>query len=224
MPAIATPTKEPSGRTRIVDAAATLFVDRGYAETSLRDIAAVVDMKAGSLYYHFASKDDLLVDLFERGIELMIEGFDSVESDDDLGPEDRLLAHVATHLQVLHSNHPLTTLHVTTFRNAPASVRDTVVPQRDSYEAKWTALLAELLPDRTKTEIGILRLTLFGAMNASIEWFDAARGNLDPFARLVSEQFWHGAAPKASTTARSSTTAKSRTVPSTTSRPKRGTN
>lgn len=184
---------EPNGRTRIVSAAAALFVERGYAETSLRDIATDVDMKAGSLYYHFASKDDLLIDLFERGIELMITGFDAVEAQ---GPaDDRLLAHVTAHLDALHTNHPITTLHVTTFRNAPPAVREAVVPQRDAYEAMWTKLLTDLMPNRTKTEIGILRLTLFGAMNASIEWFDAGRGNLAQFAKLATDQFWRGAAP-----------------------------
>lgn len=189
--------KEPVGRLRIIDAAADLFVAQGYAETSLRDIAAEVDMKAGSLYYHFASKDDLLVDLLERGIGLMIAAFDRVaaEIDPDAEPADVLLAHVTAHLRTLHANHPVTTLHVTTFRNAPEAVRAKVVPERDGYEAKWTALLSRLLPDRTKTEIGVLRLTLFGAMNASIEWFDAGRGNLDRFARLVTEQFWSGVAP-----------------------------
>ena len=49
-----------SGRDRILDEAATLFLRHGYEGTSLRQLADVVGMKAGSLYYHFSSKDDLL--------------------------------------------------------------------------------------------------------------------------------------------------------------------
>ena len=45
------------GRARIMDEAATLFLRHGYEGTSLRQLADVVGMKAGSLYYHFASKD-----------------------------------------------------------------------------------------------------------------------------------------------------------------------
>lgn len=190
------------GRERILDAAAQLFVERGYAETSLRDIAAATDMKAGSLYYHFASKDELFVSVLDRGIALMIEAFDAAEvGAPDRGAEvaditdiGRLESHVRSHLDVLHHHYPYTALHVSTFRTAPASVRDAIVPLRDAYEAKWTDLLRDLLPERSAQEIGILRLVLFGAMNASIDWFDAGRGNLEQFAGVVTDQFWSGAA------------------------------
>jgi AcrR family transcriptional regulator len=47
-------------RRRILDAATELFNQRGYAGTSIRDIAERLGMTKGALYYHFASKDDLL--------------------------------------------------------------------------------------------------------------------------------------------------------------------
>ncbi len=189
-----------SGRERILDASAALFAERGYAETSLRLIAAEINMKAGSLYYHFASKDLLFVSVLERGIELMTERFALVELEladlTDSGDQRRarLLAHVRGHLGVLHGHYRYTALHITTFRTAPDAVRSVVVPSRDAYESEWTKLLSELLPDRPADEIGILRLLLFGAMNSSIEWFDAGRGNLDHFANVVTDQFWSGAA------------------------------
>src|SRR5947209_17027405 len=46
-------------RRQILDQAARLLRTNGYASTSLRDIAAATGMKAGSLYYHFASKEAL---------------------------------------------------------------------------------------------------------------------------------------------------------------------
>lgn len=197
-----------SGRERILDSSARLFAEHGYAETSLRVIAADIDMKAGSLYYHFASKDELFVSVLERGIELMMDRFELVEleiadtvssagmtdraADDEPMQRMRLLAHVRGHLEVLHGNYPYTALHITTFRTAPETVRSAVVPLRDAYEVKWTRLLTDMLPDRSTQEVGILRLVLFGAMNSSIEWFDAGRGNLDHFATVVTEQFWFG--------------------------------
>ena len=38
-----------------------MFVDRGFAETSMRDIAAKLDVTTAALYYHFENKDDLLM-------------------------------------------------------------------------------------------------------------------------------------------------------------------
>jgi AcrR family transcriptional regulator len=187
-----------SGRDRIVDAAAARFAELGYSETSLRLIAADIDMKAGSLYYHFGSKDDLFVSVLECGIALMIEGFDGTEQRDaerSAGTDDhgRLADHVRAHLRVLHGNFAYTSLHVTSFRTAPEPVRAAIVSERDAYEAKWTELLMSVLPGRSEQEVGILRLVLFGAMNSSIEWFDAERGNLDEFADVVTDQFWRGA-------------------------------
>ena len=45
----------------VLDAAARLFAERGYAAASMRDIAEASGMLPGSLYYHFAAKEDLLV-------------------------------------------------------------------------------------------------------------------------------------------------------------------
>jgi AcrR family transcriptional regulator len=47
-------------RQRILDAAADLFIEQGFAGTSVRDISERLGMTKGSLYYHFASKEDVL--------------------------------------------------------------------------------------------------------------------------------------------------------------------
>jgi AcrR family transcriptional regulator len=60
-------------RARILDAARELFVDRGYAGTSVRDIAEHLGMTKGALYYHFSSKEDLLYALVEPLLEALQE-------------------------------------------------------------------------------------------------------------------------------------------------------
>ena len=187
----------PSGRERILEVAARRFLDDGYVETSLRELAAEAGMKAGSMYYHFESKDALLIAVLERGMVHMVEAFESVAAEvgTDAGAERRLVAHVAAHLRALHENRVYTAGHVTLFRTAPDVVRTAVMPLRDAYESRWTTVLTELLPDRSPEEITMLRLGLFGAMNASIDWLDTGRGTVDRFAELVAEQFWNGVAP-----------------------------
>jgi AcrR family transcriptional regulator len=53
-------------RDRIEQAAVRLFVEKGVAETSIRDIARVVEISDGALYRHFVSKDALVSAIFER--------------------------------------------------------------------------------------------------------------------------------------------------------------
>jgi AcrR family transcriptional regulator len=57
----------------LLDVAASLFAQRGYAATSMRDIALGVKMLPGSLYYHFASKEELLVAVYEAGVRELDE-------------------------------------------------------------------------------------------------------------------------------------------------------
>ncbi|GAA0434107.1 TetR family transcriptional regulator [Actinoplanes capillaceus] len=47
-------------RRRILGETTALFVERGYASTSIRDISERLGMTKGALYYHFTSKEDLL--------------------------------------------------------------------------------------------------------------------------------------------------------------------
>jgi AcrR family transcriptional regulator len=53
-------------RERIERAAIQLFVEKGIAATSVRDVARAVDMSEGALYRHFAGKDELVWEVFER--------------------------------------------------------------------------------------------------------------------------------------------------------------
>lgn len=52
-----------SGRDQILDAAAQMFSEQGYSAASTRRIAEAVGVKQASLYYHFASKQDILAEL-----------------------------------------------------------------------------------------------------------------------------------------------------------------
>ena len=77
-----------SGRDRILEEAAALFVRQGYRETTLRDIAAAAGMKAGSIYYHFDAKDELLAAVLETGIARITRSFEETAASlpDDVAP------------------------------------------------------------------------------------------------------------------------------------------
>lgn len=58
-----------SGREQILDAAAEMFGEQGYATASTRRIARAVGIKQASLYYHFTSKEDILAGLLEGTVK-----------------------------------------------------------------------------------------------------------------------------------------------------------
>lgn len=52
-------------RQRIQDIALELFVEQGYEKTSLREIAERLEVTKAALYYHFKTKEDIIISLFE---------------------------------------------------------------------------------------------------------------------------------------------------------------
>lgn len=65
-------------RERILDVALDLFVEKGYDKTSLREIAERMGFTKAALYYHFASKSDLLMALHMRLHQLTEGWFDDL--------------------------------------------------------------------------------------------------------------------------------------------------
>jgi AcrR family transcriptional regulator len=188
------PTTDLNGHDRILNAAASLFLSRGYAETSLRTIADAVDMRPASIYHHFASKDALLTEILRIGMVAVTTAFE--ESSEALAPDadgrDRLRGHVAGHLSALFTNHAFTAAHVTVFPFAPADVRKAAVPGRDAYESQWTTLLADVAPHLSPDAVRLVRLVLFGAMNSSVQWFDPSEGSVDDLATTIVGTLWDG--------------------------------
>jgi AcrR family transcriptional regulator len=187
-----------AGRERVLEEAAALFVRQGYRETTLRDIAAAAGMKAGSIYYHFDSKDDLLAAVLDTGIERITRSFHETAAalPEDLEPRQRLCWHVLGHLEALFEHGPFTTSHVTAFHGAPEAVRQLGVPSRDAYERLWADLLrgfadaGQLRPD---VDLGLQRILLLSAANSTLDWFDPSGGvGLAELAAALTDQFWHG--------------------------------
>ncbi|MFE4001502.1 helix-turn-helix domain-containing protein [Nocardioides sp. YIM B13467] len=78
-------------REELLDVAAGLFVDRGFTATSTRDIAEAVGIRQASIYYHFPSgKEEILEELLERSIRPTLDRIEKIEilgTETDAGPE-----------------------------------------------------------------------------------------------------------------------------------------
>lgn len=83
-----------SPREQILDAAAALFVEHGFAATSTRMIAERVGIRQASLYYHFSGKDELLIELLTTSVRPSLDAVVAIEA---LVPE-RATAAAALHL------------------------------------------------------------------------------------------------------------------------------
>jgi len=67
-------TERPGTRQRIVAAAVSLFAEQGFDATSVTEVVARAGVAKGALYHHFASKDDLLYEVYRELVERQLTG------------------------------------------------------------------------------------------------------------------------------------------------------
>ncbi|MGW2182314.1 TetR/AcrR family transcriptional regulator [Streptomyces sp. NPDC001732] len=82
-------------RGELLGIAAELFATRGYAETTVRDIADEAGILSGSLYHHFSSKEEMLDEILRDFLGRLLERFTAIEKEGE-NPEqilDELIRH-----------------------------------------------------------------------------------------------------------------------------------
>ncbi|MFI9025701.1 TetR/AcrR family transcriptional regulator [Streptomyces sp. NPDC053560] len=81
----------PERRRELLDTAAEVFAEQGYNATTVRKIADAAGMLAGSLYYHFDSKESMLDEILATFLDELWAGYDTV-LDAGLGPRETIEA------------------------------------------------------------------------------------------------------------------------------------
>jgi AcrR family transcriptional regulator len=93
-------------REQILDASLRLFSEKGFARTSVRDIAQAAGITDAAIYYHFASKRDLFEALIEeRGFTTALENLETVEI--TVGPREAIIAMAEGALSFIFANRDL---------------------------------------------------------------------------------------------------------------------
>ncbi|HET7098571.1 MAG TPA: TetR/AcrR family transcriptional regulator [Casimicrobiaceae bacterium] len=157
----------------LLDEAARLFGAQGFHGTSIRDIVRAVDMLPGSIYYHFATKDQLLVAVYAEGVRRISERVVAAVAEKP-DPWQRLEAACVAHLE--------TVLDESGYAQVVIRVRPTDVPSaavelnalRDAYERLFVEIIDALPLARSVDRRG-LRLLLLGALNWTQTWYRPGR-------------------------------------------------
>lgn len=196
--------KADASRARILDAAARLFRDKGYAAVNLREIAARAGMKAGSLYYHFDSKERIVSEILDAGIAAVHREVEAAidELPASADPETVIRTGILCHLRSLFEFSHYTSANVRIYAQVPPAVRTRNRKARRAYEALWDKVLERVAGRggfRRDFDAKSFRILLISSMNATLEWFDPRRGNLQELARRYADVLLHGALKRART-------------------------
>ena len=166
------------GAERIRQAAIALFRERGYHGTSVRDLARAVDMETASLYYHYPSKHDILVDLFNCTMADLIAGVEKAIGN-ETGAEQRLRAAVRFHVNFHVARQDEAFISHSELRALDEASLERVVTQRDQYEKVLRALLTAGVKEGCFeiADVGVTATAILMMCSGVSDWF-RRRGRL----------------------------------------------
>ncbi len=165
----------------LLDAAAAQFAAKGFQAASVRDIVAAVGMLPGSLYYHFATKDELLLAVYAEGVH-RIDSAVALAVAHESDPWERLEAACVAHLESLLDQSAYAKVVVSVQPRDASAIATALTALRDSYETKFVALLDALrLPAGSDRKT--MRMLLLGALNWTPVWYRTAGATPESIAR-----------------------------------------
>lgn len=196
------PADQSVSREDILLAAADVLQRNGYEATTMKDIAAAVNLTAASLYHHFRNKDALLLAVLEAGLEHVLSQIEPI-AHSDLPSADKLRQMIKAHVIGLTQNTAVGAAMVFEIRSLmgakeplpSASAADheaykTFVERRalffsrrDEFEDLFRLVVRQGIENKNfhSVDVGIFTKTMLGAHNWVGVWYK-------PEGRLSGEQ------------------------------------
>lgn len=170
--AVAAVPETPPRADTILAAAAAAFSERGFAATTMREIAASSGASLGSIYYHFASKEEILRELmcgnFRRVLESLEARMEGVRD-----PREQIGAFIDNHVRFFarHLAEMRVMSHELDTLDGDSGAE--VARLRREYARRALRILARLRPELDGEELRVHALCLFGMLNWTYRWFDS---------------------------------------------------
>ncbi|WP_121257267.1 TetR/AcrR family transcriptional regulator [Nocardioides ferulae] len=160
-------------RDTVLRRAVELFNARGYAATSVGDLAAELGVSKSAIYHHVPSKEHLLAEALDEALDALTRALDRVST----GPgsaEDRLRAAVRAGVETLVAHQPAVTLLLRVHGNG--AVEQAALARRRELDARLAGLVADAADAgavRSDLPPQLVSRLLFGTVNSLVEWYRA---------------------------------------------------
>ncbi len=153
-------------RKALLDAAARLFADRGYGGVSMRDLGAAVDVSGPAIYRHFASKQDVLVELLV-GISERLLANGRWQAGEAVSAEDALVRLVAAHVDFAVTDTDLIRVQGRDLSSLNPDAQHRVRRLQREYVEIWVSVLRELDPGLPSSQARLMAHAAFGLINST---------------------------------------------------------
>lgn len=190
--------KAETTRNEILVAAAHLFAEKGYGECNLRELADRVGMKAGSFYYHFKSKEEILDELLVASVDLVSAAVQKAMRDQ--GPDApylaRLVAAMRAHITPYLDRDSDTASLMRVWEHMPPAMRHRRREKRREYGQIWYDLIEQGIGEgviRNDINPRMMVPFLIGSMSRVQEWFNPKYMTIDQVCDQVIRMLVEGA-------------------------------
>jgi len=156
-----------SKKAQILNASARLFRQKGYAATSMQDIAEKMDMKAASLYNHIESKQELLRNILMEVANDFVAGMDAIKSS-SLSSSEQLKELISLHVRLTTTNPDNMALLIGDWTHLENKDRKKYLKLRDSYENDFRKILKQCMNEGYLKSVD-LEIALFSILS-TLRW------------------------------------------------------
>lgn len=187
-----------NGTTRkaeILRLAAALFAANGVQATTMGSVASAVGIKKASLYYFFASKEDLVGEIIRPAVQAMYDEIEAIAASDDT-PDVKLRQAIGALAHAFDTyGHEMVIL---VRERLHVIVQDTTYQQIRQLKARYTAVWRSIIDDGQTAGVftpGDSRLRAFamiGALNWMYAWYDPATQERDAVIETFTTVFCAG--------------------------------
>ena len=140
-------TPERTRRDELLAIAAELFAERGFKNTTVRDIADAAGILSGSLYHHFDSKESMVDEILRGFLDTLFDRYRAIVAK-RLGPRATLEAIVVASFQALDEHHPAVAIYQAEARRLAEQPRFSYIPQRlTEFRGMWHDVLRAGIAD-----------------------------------------------------------------------------
>lgn len=159
-------------RDDILDAAAQVFRQKGFHGASMADIAETVDLKKASLYHHVSSKQEILLELLNRALDMLFDQV-AVIAKQPLPADEKLRQMVQVYLRLLAENSDLSAVLLFEHRSLEPAQHKRHIPNRDRFEALWRNVLEDGIHAGlfTCSNTSLAVRALMGTLNWTLTWY-----------------------------------------------------
>ena len=169
-----------SRKEQIEEKATALFQERGYAATSMRDLAQVLGIEAASLYSHIKSKEEILQKICFRMAQEFFNAWEEVEQENTSQASKMEKAMIA-HVKVITKDTAASAVFFNEWRHLSEPKLSEFLAMRDDYEGRFIQIISDGVAagEFSQVDEKFTMLTILSSLNWTHNWYKPS-GNLSP--------------------------------------------